>query len=149
MAFPGTPARKLLSGGGAITARALGFDDAGDFFSGLWQLVKKKTAELAAYLATLLAAVARKADEVLPPETRSETLRRWLYVGVTVVLPAALVLFCLARCCCRCCCAARAARRRGMMAAPGRGGARMRRGVFEDDPRGYFRDLRAHKPLVF
>lgn len=78
MAFPGTATRKLLSGGGSTTARALGFDDAGDFFSGLWQFVKTKFAETAAYLATLLAVLARKADEVLPPETRSETLRRWL-----------------------------------------------------------------------
>ncbi|CAL5085481.1 unnamed protein product [Urochloa decumbens] len=153
MAFPGTPVRKLLLPG--ISARGLGFDldaGAGDFFSGLWDLIKAKAAEVAAYLATLFAALAEKADEVFPPETRSETLRQWLHVAVTVVLPAALgalVLFCLARCFWRCCCggARRGAGR--MMAAPGRGGARMRRDVFEDDPRRYFRDLRARKPLVY
>ncbi|TVU00093.1 hypothetical protein EJB05_54508, partial [Eragrostis curvula] len=153
MAFPGTPARKLLLGGSA-TARALGFDPhgAGEFLSSLWQLAKAKAAEAAAYLATLLAALARKADELFPPETRSETLRLWLHVAVTVLLPAALgllVLYWIARCCCRCCCCcARAAARRRSMAAPGRGGARMPRDVFEDDPRRYFRDLRARKPLV-
>ncbi|TVU38046.1 hypothetical protein EJB05_11393, partial [Eragrostis curvula] len=112
MAFPGTPARKLLLGGSA-TARALGFDPhgAGEFFLGLWLLVKEKAAEVAAYLATLLAALARKADELFPPET----LRLWLHVAVTVLLPAALgllVLYWIARCCCRCCCCcARAAAR--------------------------------------
>ena len=35
------------------------------------------------------------------------------------------------------------------MVAPGRGGARMPRGVFESNPRIYFRDLRAGKPLVY
>ncbi|XP_062190003.1 uncharacterized protein LOC133893047 [Phragmites australis] len=157
MAFPGTQARKLLAGGSGTarkvaSAAALGFDldDAGHFFSGLWQLIKAKATELAAYTATLLAALARKADELLPPETRSETLRRWLHVAVTVLIPAvlgALALYCLARCCWRCCCSARAARRRTMMVAPGRGGARMPRGVFEDNPRLYFRDLRAGNPL--
>jgi hypothetical protein len=153
MAFPGTPARKLVPGGftAARTALAGGalsfdFDGAGDFFSGLWQLVKAKAAEVVAYLATLFAALAEKVDEVFPPETRSETLRQWLHVAVTVVVPAvlgALVLLC-------CCCAGRGARGgRRFMAAPGRGGARMPRGVFENNPRVYFRDLRAGKPLVY
>ncbi|CAN6206018.1 unnamed protein product [Urochloa humidicola] len=160
MAFPGIPARKLLLPGISTKARgvavgALGFDldsSAGDFLSGLWQLVRSKAAELAAYLATLFSALAEKVDELFPPETRSETLRQWLRVAVTVVLPAALgalVLFCLARCFCRCCCGGARGARRGMMVAPGRGGARMRRDVFEDDPRRYFRDLRARKPLVY
>ncbi|CAO1939432.1 unnamed protein product [Urochloa humidicola] len=162
MAFPGeTPARKLLLPGTSTKARsitavgALGFDldGAGDFLSGLWELVKEKAAELAAYLATLFAALAEKADELFPPETRSETLRQWLHVAVTVVLPAALgalVLFYLARCCCGCCCARGARGGAGrLMVAPGRGGARMPRGAFESNPRGYFRDLRAQKPLVY
>ncbi|KAJ1291793.1 hypothetical protein BS78_02G343800 [Paspalum vaginatum] len=156
MAFPGTtPARKLLPGGGSATARALGFDlsGAGDFFSGLWQLIKAKAAELVSYLTALFSALAKKVDDLFPPDTRSEALGRWLRVAVTVVLPAALgalVLLCLARCCWRCCCGRRARGGGGRyMAAPGRHGARMLRGVFEDNPRLYFRDLRAGKPLVY
>ncbi|XP_051207209.1 uncharacterized protein [Lolium perenne] len=146
-------ARKLLLPSGAAMARTLGdaglgfdMDGAGHFFSPLWELIKAKFAELAAFFTSLLAALAKKADELFPPETRSETLGHWLRVGITVVLPA-LVLFCLARCCWRCCCA----RGRGgrTMVAPGRRGARMPRGAFEANPRGYFRDLRANKPLVF
>ena len=154
MAFPGTPARKLLLTGSSAVARsvAAGFDldGAGDFFSGLWQLIKAKVAELVAYLATLFSALARKVDELLPPETRSEALRQWLHFAVTVALPAALgalALLCVARCCWCCCCRARGGRR--LMVAPGRGGARMPRGVFESNPRIYFRDLRAGKPLVY
>lgn len=147
MAFPVTPARKLLPSGFA-TARSVGvdLDDIGGFISVLWQLVKAKAAEFVAYLAALFAALAAKVDELLPPETRSETLRQWLHVAVTVVLPAvlgALVLHC-------CCGRARGSRGgRHMMVAPGRGGARMPRGVFEGNPRGYFLDLRARKPLVY
>ncbi|PUZ72852.1 hypothetical protein GQ55_2G428400 [Panicum hallii var. hallii] len=155
MAFPATPARKLLLPGSSAVARrvAAGFDldGAGDFFSGLWQLVRSKAAELVAYLAALFSALARKVDELLPPETRSDTLRQWLHVAVTVALPAALgvlVLFYVARCCWRSCCCARGGRRR-MMVAPGRGGAHMPRDVFESNPRGYFLDLRARKPLVY
>ena len=156
MAFPVTPARKLLLTGSSAVARsvAAGFDldGAGDFFSGLWQLVRAKAAELVAWLAALFSALARKVDELLPPETRSETLREWLHVAVTVALPAALgafVLLCIARCCWRCCCSCcRARGGRRLMVAPGRRGARMPRGVFESNPRGYFRDLRAGKPLV-
>ncbi|RCV13897.1 hypothetical protein SETIT_2G383200v2 [Setaria italica] len=148
MAFPaGTPARKLLLPG--ISAKAgsvaVGFDLDG-------ALVKAKAAEILAYLATLFSALAKKVDELLPPDTRSETLRQWLHVAVTVVLPAALgalVLLCVARCCWRCCCARNRAPRGRLMVAPGRGGARMPRDVFEDDPRRYFRDLRARKPLVY
>ena len=155
MAFPVTPARKLLLPGSSAVARmraAAGFDliGAGDFFSGLWQLIKAMVAELVAYLATLFSALARKVDELLPPETRSEALRQWLHFAVTVALPAALgalALLCVARCCWRCCCRARGGRR--LMVAPGRGGARMPRGVFESNPRIYFRDLRAGKPLVY
>ncbi|CAN6176125.1 unnamed protein product [Urochloa humidicola] len=158
-------ARKLLLPGISAKPRsvaavgALGFDldGAGDFFSGLWELVKAKAAELVAYLTTLFAALAEKVDELFPPGTRSETLRQWLHVALTVALPAALgalVLFYLARCfwrcCCGCCCARGARGGAGrLMVAPGRGGARMPRGVFESNPRGYFRDLRAQKPLVY
>nr|CAB3458561.1 unnamed protein product [Digitaria exilis] len=127
-------------------------DDIGGIFSGLWQIVKAKAAEVVAYLAALFAALGDKVDELFPPETRSETLRQWLHVAVTVVLPAALgalVLLCVARCCWRCCCGRARGGGRRMMAAPGRGGARMPRGVFESNPRGYFRDLRAQKPLVY
>ncbi|PVH65235.1 hypothetical protein PAHAL_2G441500 [Panicum hallii] len=64
MAFPATPARKLLLPGSSAVARrvAAGFDldGAGDFFSGLWQLVRSKAAELVAYLAALFSALARK-----------------------------------------------------------------------------------------
>jgi hypothetical protein len=157
MALPaaaGTPARKLLLPGisakAGSVAVAVGFDldGAGDFFSGVWQLVKAKAAEVLAYLATLLSALSEKVDELLPPETRSETLRQWLHVAVTVALPA-LVLLCVARCCWRCCCAGGARSRGRQMVAPGRGGARMPRDAFEDDPRRYFRDLRARKPLVY
>ncbi|KAM0838783.1 hypothetical protein ACQ4PT_060739 [Festuca glaucescens] len=156
MAFvPEAPAaaRKLLLPSGAAMSRTLGdaglgfdLDGAGHFLSPLWELIKAKAAALAAFFTSLLAALAKKADELFPPETRSETLGQWLHVGITVVLPA-LVLLCLARCCWRCCCA----RARGgrTMAAPGRRGARMPRGPFEANPRGYFRDLRANKPLVF
>ncbi|KAF8668688.1 hypothetical protein HU200_051871 [Digitaria exilis] len=155
MAFPGTnPARKLLPSAFAtarnVGAGALGVDadDIGGFFSGLWQVAKAKAAELVAYLAALFSALGDKVDELLPPETRSE----WLHVAVAVVLPAALgalVLLCVARCCWRCCCGRARGGARRMMAAPGRGGARMPRGAFESNPRGYFRDLRAQKPLVY
>ncbi|OEL25269.1 hypothetical protein BAE44_0013714 [Dichanthelium oligosanthes] len=155
MALPGTPARKLLLPGSSANALGFDLDGAGDFFSGLWQLVKAKAAELVSYLSTLFSALSNKVDELFPPETRPETVRQWLHVAVTVVLPAALgalALFYVARCCCRCCCGARGARggsRGRMMVAPGRGGARMPRGVFEGNPRGYFLDLRARKPLVY
>ncbi|WVZ66647.1 hypothetical protein U9M48_015837 [Paspalum notatum var. saurae] len=152
MGFPGThPARKLLRGGGSATAgRALGLDldGFGDIFSNLWQLVKANAAELLSYVAALFSALATKVDDLFPPDTRSEALGWWLHVAVTVVLPAALgslLLFCLARCCC----GRRRARGGRFMAAPGRRGGRMPRGVFEDNPRLYFRDLRAGKPLVY
>ncbi|PWZ40767.1 hypothetical protein Zm00014a_037158 [Zea mays] len=158
MAFPGTPARKIVPGGftAARTAVASGgalsfdLDGAGDFFWGLWQLIKAKAAEAAAYLAALFAALAEKADEIFPPETRSETLRQWMRVAVSVVIPAlvvALVLCCCWRCCCCACRRTRGGRR--FMAAPGRGGARMPRGAFENNPRLYFRDLHAGKPLLY
>lgn len=151
MAFLGTPARKTIPGGftAARTAVASGgtlsfdLDGAGDFFWGLWQLVKAKAAEAAAYLAALFAALA---DEIFPPETRSETLRQWMRVAVPALV-VALVLCCCWRCCCRACRRARGGRR--FMAAPGRGGARMPRGAFENNPRLYFRDLHAGKPLLY
>nr|XP_040254225.1 uncharacterized protein LOC120972775 [Aegilops tauschii subsp. strangulata]XP_040254226.1 uncharacterized protein LOC120972776 [Aegilops tauschii subsp. strangulata] len=89
---------------------------------------------------------ARTAAELFPPETRLETLAQWVCVGVTVVLPAALgalVRLWLARCCY---CGRGGGRR--TMVAPGRSGACMPRGAFEGDPRTYFRDLRAKKPLL-
>ncbi|ONM25171.1 uncharacterized protein [Zea mays] len=156
MAFPGTPARKIVPGGftAARTAVASGgalsfdLDGADDFFWGLWQLVKAKAAEAAAYLAALFAALAEKADEIFPPETRSETLRQWMRVAVSVVIPALVVALVLCCCCCACR-RARGGRRARFMAAPGRGGARMPRGAFENNPRLYFRDLRAGKPLLY
>uniref|UniRef100_A0ACD5WQC7 Uncharacterized protein n=1 Tax=Avena sativa TaxID=4498 RepID=A0ACD5WQC7_AVESA len=145
-------ARKLLLPSGAAMARTLGdvglgfdLDGAAHLLSALWELIKAKAAALAAFFASLLAALAKKADELFPPETRSETLSQWLRFGVTVVLPA-LVLLCFLRCCWRCCCA----RGRGgrMMVAPGRRGVRMPRDAFEANPRSYFRDLHAKKALV-
>jgi hypothetical protein len=132
----------------ALGDAGLGFDldDAGQFLSPLWELIKAKAAALLAFIAGLFAALAKKVDEFFPPESRPETLGQWLRVRLTVVLPA-LVLLCLARCCWRCCCARGRGRR--MMAAPGRRGARMPRGVFEANTRSYFLDLRANKPLVF
>ncbi|CAM0906667.1 unnamed protein product [Alopecurus aequalis] len=150
-----TPAaRKLLLPSAAAMTRTLGdaglgydIDGVGRFLSPLWDLIKAKAAAIAAFFTVLLAELAKKADELFPPETRSETLQQWLRVGVTMVLPA-LVLLCLARCCWRCCCA-RGRRGGRMMVAPGRRGARMPRGAFEANPRSYFQDLRANKPLVF
>ena len=77
MAFPVTPARKLLLPGSSAVARmraAAGFDliGAGDFFSGLWQLIKAKVAELVAYLATLFSALACIVCHVASPCTRGE-----------------------------------------------------------------------------
>ncbi|XP_037481379.1 uncharacterized protein LOC119359173 [Triticum dicoccoides] len=162
MAFvPEAPAawKLLLRGGGAMTRSlrdaGLGFDldGAGRFLAPLWELIKQKAAELAAFLTGLLAALGKKADELFPPETRSETLAQWVRVGVTVVLPpalGALVLFWLARCCCRCrCCCGRGGGGGRTMVAPGRGGVRMPRGAFEGAPRTYFRDLRAKKTHIY
>ncbi|KAL9149115.1 hypothetical protein ABFS82_12G089700 [Erythranthe guttata] len=89
-------------------------------------------------------------DGVFPPETRTDKITHWFhlaqpYLAAAVVLT---VVVCFCRCCCNCCC------RRGrgggggggmvkMMKAPGRN-VRMARGVFESNPRGYFRTLRAN-----
>ncbi|XP_003562723.1 uncharacterized protein LOC100835813 [Brachypodium distachyon] len=158
MAFPKAPAaarRLLLPSGAALQRTAAGFSLGFDIddFAGLWELIKAKAAELAPFFTGLLAALSEKADELFPPETRSETLGRWLHVAFTVAAPAALGALALF-CCCRCCCCCRSGRGRGggrrtTMVAPGRGGARMPRGAFEGNPRGYFRDLRANKPLVY
>lgn len=106
------------------------------------EFVKEKLAQLIHVLQDAIGFLAEKLDLVFPPETRAETLHRWLHVGLTVVLPVAVVLLCLYCCCCR--------RRTGrMMRAPGRHGALMPRASFEGDPRGYFINLRAKKDLVF
>ena len=84
----------------------------------------------------------KKFDELLPPDTRDETLKHWLHVGLTIVLPILLILlflYCCCRCCCRCCCF-RVARK--MMKAPGRNDTLIPRNSFEANPRGYFRNLR-------
>ena len=115
--------------------------------------------------------LAEKLDQFLPPETRSQTLHHWAHLGLTVALPIALVLLCLYCCCCGgeirlgaclrrcfCCCCSKPepddddgidyeALNLAMMRAPGRSGALMPRGLFEGNPRGYFRDLRAKKDL--
>ncbi|KAJ8512561.1 hypothetical protein OPV22_002995 [Ensete ventricosum] len=116
------------------------------------ELLKEKLAQLIHVLQDAIRFLAEKLDLVFPPETRAETLHRWLHVGLTVVLPVAVVLLCLYCCCCRgnrCCCGVG---RRGtgrMMRAPGRHGAFMPRASFESDPRGYFINLRAKNDLVF
>lgn len=92
----------------------------------------------------------KKFDEVLPPDTRDETFRHWLEVGLPVGLAALLLLLFLC-CCCRpllracfsflcCCLCCRGRRSVKMMKAPGRD-YRMPRHVFESDPRSYFIDL--------
>lgn len=88
--------------------------------------------------------VLRKFDQVLPPETRSETLNHWLSVGLAVAIPLSL-LFCCLYCCCRCC--RSSGGRVRMMKTPGRNGLRMPRAPFEANPRTYFRGLRAGQPL--
>lgn len=100
----------------------------------------------------------KKFDEVLPPDTRDETFRHWLEVGLPVGLAALLLLLFLCCCCwpllracfsccgsclrscgrCLCCCGRRSVK---MMKAPGRD-YMMPRHVFESGPRSYFIDLR-------
>ncbi|XP_020244519.1 uncharacterized protein LOC109822701 [Asparagus officinalis] len=105
-------------------------------------------------------------NQVLPPETRAQTLHHWAHLGLTVILPVSLVLLCLYRCCCGprcfccCCCCSKPEEEREefgfdaidydimrMMKAPGRNGALMPRDLFEGNPREYFIDLRAKKQL--
>ncbi|PIN16097.1 hypothetical protein CDL12_11253 [Handroanthus impetiginosus] len=83
-------------------------------------------------------------DGVFPPDTRGEKIKHWFHVALPYLIAAVVlmvvVLFC--DCCCRCCCG-RGSGRAKMMKAPGRN-TRMRRSVFEADPRGYFQNLRSH-----
>lgn len=95
MAFPKAPAaarRLLLPSGAALQRTAAGFSLGFDIddFAGLWELIKAKAAELAPFFTGLLAALSEKADELFPPETRWETLGRWLHVAVNKALPASL-----------------------------------------------------------
>ncbi|KAH7689946.1 hypothetical protein IHE45_02G015000 [Dioscorea alata] len=118
------------------------------------------------FLGNLVDFFTKKLDELLPPETRDETLKHWLHIGLTIVLPILLILLFLYCCCCSClhCCSlffrasikmtkacCRSCHRcciccfrgsRKMMKAPGRHGTLMPRNSFEANTRGYFRDLR-------
>ncbi|KAJ0967810.1 hypothetical protein J5N97_024727 [Dioscorea zingiberensis] len=84
----------------------------------------------------------KKLDEFFPPETRAETLKQWLHVGLTIVLPIVLTLLVLYYCCSRCCCSGVSTK---MMKAPGRKGALIARHSFEANPQGYFQNLRGKK----
>ncbi|KAH6798679.1 hypothetical protein C2S51_035163 [Perilla frutescens var. frutescens] len=83
-------------------------------------------------------------DDVFPPETRGDTVSHWFHVALPWIIAAVVltVVICLCRCCCKCCCGGGGGRVR-MMKAPGRN-CRMPRSAFESNPRGYFRNLRAH-----
>ncbi|KAK1305879.1 hypothetical protein QJS10_CPA10g01774 [Acorus calamus] len=132
----------------------------------------QKLKEALLFLCNLGGYALKKIDEVFPPETRSETLHRWIEVSKSVVLPVAVGLvvlyffFCcifpiLWICVCICfsslwrcifgcfrgfCCSGM--RKVKMMKAPGRWGHMMPRSRFESDPRGYFRGLRGDIDLV-
>ncbi|KAK1297492.1 hypothetical protein QJS10_CPB15g01657 [Acorus calamus] len=119
----------------------------------------QKLKEVLLFLCNLGGYALKKIDEIFPPETRSETLHRWIHVGKSVVLPVAvgLVVLCIfCRCCLPslwrsicgcfrdfCCCCCRRMRKVKMMKAPGRRGYVIPRSMFESDPRGYFRGLHA------
>lgn len=81
-------------------------------------------------------------DKVVPPETRGDKINHWFHVALPFLIAAVVltVVICFCRCCYKCCCRGRRVR---TMKAPGRN-CRMPRGVFESDPKGYFRNLRAH-----
>lgn len=83
-------------------------------------------------------------DGAFPPETRGETVSRWFHAALPWIIGAVVltVVFCFCRCCCRCCCGGGGGGGGRMMKAPGRN-CTMPRSVFEGNPRGYFRDLRA------
>ncbi|CAI9756147.1 unnamed protein product [Fraxinus pennsylvanica] len=84
-------------------------------------------------------------DKVFPPETRGDKIHHWLHVAIPfLIMAVALILFIwICRCCCRWCCSGRGSGGGKMMKAPGRN-FRMQRSVFENDPKGYFWNLRAH-----
>lgn len=54
------------------------------------------------FLGNLVDFFTKKFDELLPPETRDETLKHWLHIGLTIVLPILLILLFLYCCCCSC-----------------------------------------------
>ncbi|KAJ4815441.1 hypothetical protein LUZ62_028007 [Rhynchospora pubera] len=114
------------------------------------EFLQEKLTLLLQFIPAIFTYLSEKFDEIFPPETRSDTVQRWVNIAVTIVLPVSVVTFML-YCCCKCCC--RCLGRRGgygrMMKAPGRGGARMPRASFEASPRDYFINLRAKKPLVY
>ncbi|KAM7484455.1 hypothetical protein LguiA_000464 [Lonicera macranthoides] len=83
-------------------------------------------------------------DKVFPPETRGKQINKWFHLAVPFLIGGLVLIMCF--CCCRLCC-----RRVKMMKAPGRGGYRMPRHIFETNPRSYFRSLRSDPtttPLV-
>ncbi|PSR88373.1 SAM and SH3 domain-containing protein [Actinidia chinensis var. chinensis] len=81
-----------------------------------------------------------KVDEMFPPKTREEQLRRWLQVATPFIISAVVLLLCI--CCSRC----GGGREVKMMKAPGGRSKRMPRHVFEGNPKSYFRGLRG-KPV--
>ncbi|KAL3621561.1 hypothetical protein CASFOL_036473 [Castilleja foliolosa] len=78
-------------------------------------------------------------DNIFPPETRASKISHWIHVASPYLITAAVLTALV--CCCHCCCCG--GRRARTMKAPGRN-RRMRRDVFESDPKGYFRNLRAY-----
>ncbi|KAM7484456.1 hypothetical protein LguiA_000465 [Lonicera macranthoides] len=81
-------------------------------------------------------------DKVLPPETRGKQINHWFQLS-TPFLIAGLLLIIFVGCCRICCCRRGGGRPMKMMKAPGRGGYRMPRDSFENNPRSYFRSLRS------
>ncbi|KAL6545280.1 hypothetical protein OROGR_009154 [Orobanche gracilis] len=83
-------------------------------------------------------------DKVFPPETRGDKIHHWIHVAVPYLIVAVVLtaVVCFCRCCCGCC-RGRGGGKVKMMKAPGRS-CRIRRDVFESDPKGYFWNLRAH-----
>ncbi|PIN11050.1 hypothetical protein CDL12_16359 [Handroanthus impetiginosus] len=81
-------------------------------------------------------------DGVFPPETRGEKIRHWFHVAQPYLIAA--VVLTLVVYFCRCCCGGpRGGRRVKMMKAPGKN-HRMPRRDFENNPKGYFQNLRSH-----
>ncbi|KAI3467213.1 hypothetical protein Pfo_023876, partial [Paulownia fortunei] len=77
-------------------------------------------------------------DKIFPPETRGDKINHWFHVALPYLI-AALVLMLVGRCC-----GGRGGGRGKTMKAPGRN-IRIPRQTFADDPKGYFRNLRARR----
>ncbi|KAL6573540.1 hypothetical protein OROHE_001999 [Orobanche hederae] len=85
-------------------------------------------------------------DRIFPLETRGDKISHWNHVALPYLI-AAVVLTTVV-CCCSCCCGYYRGRVRGgrklkRMNASGRN-YRTRGDMFERDPRGYLRNVRAH-----